>query len=780
MITLTCSQLKACDAVRNGKNVVVDAVPGGGKTTLIQALIEQNPEKRVLVLMYNKLLQLETKEKIQHLKNATAMTFHGAVGNMFNVPGVNNDHKIQEILSSGTSMTSQKWDIIIVDEAQDLCEVSHTFLKRLFAANPSAQIVILGCTRQCLFSFRKEYPADARYLRFAPILYDHVQWEPTIQFCESQRLTPNIAKFANFLWRDDHIIGKNSRNNLPVVYIVDIIKSGRVVNLIKQKIDTFGVNNVVILAHSVQKKMPASWLAKYFKKKFPDIPIFRQDRDTHENNPQEMQNKLRFMTFCSTKGLEFSCVIILLDDYFGKSILSDAESVALTRCCGGDLTVIQNHNNGVVTGRSLEELEEAMCEGIEIKRNQNEISVSTKAKEPRKRISVTEICKRIPEQRLMSMIKQEPQDEKKALPRTPNLWHDKRTDTYENVAKLIGIALPLAYYCKCDYKKIFGPLNSDLWNEHKNEKMRYNSIVAQGKDWKPSELAFLFLCHEIDVSGGHDMFLLNQLPPDIEWLPETLLIESTTLFKQIGLKNQETDVDCDNVSGRVDGFTSNDDAIVELKYTDQLTYNHMIQTVLYYCLREKSQPNYALLYNYKTGENIRLTCADRSQFLKIALEEHARIAEAPSDQEFIAKNTMNLFNDAARALITHQWQYPIENRIARWPLNAKQQEGFTLYYCNEPFQFYGRLIELYAQGCFNLDIVFELVWTSQLAIKIFNATLNDLKQLGKANEYKLWLKSETGSTNHDSALLTPTDFMNNCVQQNNLLSFQPPMKKAKH
>ena len=49
-------QLCAIEAIKQNKNVVIDAVPGAGKTATVQIIAEAFPDKNFLVIMYNKQL----------------------------------------------------------------------------------------------------------------------------------------------------------------------------------------------------------------------------------------------------------------------------------------------------------------------------------------------------------------------------------------------------------------------------------------------------------------------------------------------------------------------------------------------------------------------------------------------------------------------------------------------------------------------------------------------------------------------------------------------------
>ena len=64
--------------VQNGKNVVVDACAGSGKSTTILSAAKSMPHKRFLLITYNKSLRKEIKDKIEELQltNITVHTYH--------------------------------------------------------------------------------------------------------------------------------------------------------------------------------------------------------------------------------------------------------------------------------------------------------------------------------------------------------------------------------------------------------------------------------------------------------------------------------------------------------------------------------------------------------------------------------------------------------------------------------------------------------------------------------------------------------------------------------
>jgi superfamily II DNA or RNA helicase len=68
-------QKAVVDALRDS-NVIVSARPGSGKTTTAKAVVEANPESRILILTYSKRLQRETRKYLKGNKRVDVFTFH--------------------------------------------------------------------------------------------------------------------------------------------------------------------------------------------------------------------------------------------------------------------------------------------------------------------------------------------------------------------------------------------------------------------------------------------------------------------------------------------------------------------------------------------------------------------------------------------------------------------------------------------------------------------------------------------------------------------------------
>ena len=88
LINLSEEQQNFIDVALSGKNILVDACIGSGKTTAIQHLCKAFPYKtKILYLTYNKLLKLDAKAKI-HLRHTTVHNYHGFASWMLISSGV--------------------------------------------------------------------------------------------------------------------------------------------------------------------------------------------------------------------------------------------------------------------------------------------------------------------------------------------------------------------------------------------------------------------------------------------------------------------------------------------------------------------------------------------------------------------------------------------------------------------------------------------------------------------------------------------------------------------
>ncbi|MFI9452577.1 DEAD/DEAH box helicase family protein [Amycolatopsis sp. NPDC052450] len=153
-VSLSGEQRRMIDAVRSGQDVIVDATVGSGKTTAIQALCtEVGRERRVLYLTYSKLLKADAKRRVKHAK---VQNYHGIVYPSLLKAGIKCgvDESIRRFNAAFTSLSAQfpRFDLLVVDEYQDINEEYAQLLRNIKSLNPSMQTVLVGDLAQKVHS----------------------------------------------------------------------------------------------------------------------------------------------------------------------------------------------------------------------------------------------------------------------------------------------------------------------------------------------------------------------------------------------------------------------------------------------------------------------------------------------------------------------------------------------------------------------------------------------------------------------------------------------------
>jgi superfamily I DNA and RNA helicase len=109
--------------VKEGKNVVVDACAGSGKSTTILSAAKMMPTLRFLLITYNKSLRKEIKDKVDELglPNITVHTYHSLA-----VATYNEDAHVDKVMrmvvtnNDAPRVSLKPYDIIVLDEVQDM------------------------------------------------------------------------------------------------------------------------------------------------------------------------------------------------------------------------------------------------------------------------------------------------------------------------------------------------------------------------------------------------------------------------------------------------------------------------------------------------------------------------------------------------------------------------------------------------------------------------------------------------------------------------------------
>ncbi len=150
-IILSDEQQLFIDKAKEGKNILVDACIGSGKTTAIQKLCCDFPESvNILYLTYNKLLKLDAKSKIKN-KNVFVTNYHGFAYSVLKKYKIS--ASVSDLIQSFNSKKPDldKYDVLIIDEYQDIEQEFAEMLEYIKSTNPQMQIIAVGDIDQKIY-----------------------------------------------------------------------------------------------------------------------------------------------------------------------------------------------------------------------------------------------------------------------------------------------------------------------------------------------------------------------------------------------------------------------------------------------------------------------------------------------------------------------------------------------------------------------------------------------------------------------------------------------------
>lgn len=191
-VALSEEQQGFIDTAKTGKNILVDACIGSGKTTAIQRLCEGlSPRLSILYLTYNKLLKLDAKQKIRR-RNVTVTNYHGYAYARLKEIGVSAGVSDLIRIFLDRKPPIPAYDVLVLDEYQDISEELAEMLLFIKSANPRMQIVAVGDMDQKIYDYTSlDVPAFIENF-----LGEHVR----LTFTKCFRLSPGHAARLGKIW----------------------------------------------------------------------------------------------------------------------------------------------------------------------------------------------------------------------------------------------------------------------------------------------------------------------------------------------------------------------------------------------------------------------------------------------------------------------------------------------------------------------------------------------------------------------------------------------------
>jgi len=217
--------------IKNGYNVVVDACAGSGKSTTILSTAIAEPDKKFLLITYNKSLRKEIQEKVRELgiTNMTVHTYHSLAVAIYDAEA--HVDKVMRLLVQNNVPPKRviPINVLVLDESQDMTflyfRLIVKYLRDLAQSTDGdtktrIQLMVLGDYMQGLYDFKG---ADIRFLTKAKEIWSDfpLLLQPLFVQCSlktSYRITQPMSDFVNQVLLGEtrlHAIKQGE----PVVYL---------------------------------------------------------------------------------------------------------------------------------------------------------------------------------------------------------------------------------------------------------------------------------------------------------------------------------------------------------------------------------------------------------------------------------------------------------------------------------------------------------------------------------------------------------------------------------
>ena len=447
-------QIKIIDHICNN-NIVVDSVAGSGKTTTNLHIAKKYPNLNIILLTYNSKLKLETRQKVveNNIHNLETHSYHSFCVKYYNRLCFRDKEIAKVIIKNTLPIKKFRYDIIILDEAQDITLTYYKLVKKIYTDNAQdANLCLLGDIYQSIYDFNG---ADSRFIKYADKCFNFntFSW----LHCKlnySFRVNQHMANFVNKCMLNNERIKSIKMGCIPTYIICNTFGNfmdEEPIAFVKLKEYLslgYKPSDIFIIAPSVKSDgSPVRILENKIKLELDDIPIYVPNNDDEEIDNSIIENKLLISTFHQTKGLERKVVFVFNfdDSYFrmykkhsNPKVCPNELYVATTRV-SEHLILFHHYQNNFLPFLDLKALQThskfILNTPLMISESKNIKNVNT---------SPTDLCNHLKDDvtsKCLTYFK----IKKVSLPK-PKInipLKTKQNNTYESVSEINGTAIPI-------------------------------------------------------------------------------------------------------------------------------------------------------------------------------------------------------------------------------------------------------------------------------------------------------------------------------------------------
>ena len=298
-VVLSDEQMSFIGKALSGKNILVDACIGSGKTTTIQSLCNAMKKKNILYLTYNRLLKLDAKDKIKN-KNVTVQNYHGFAYSQLVAQKIRCG--VGELIRTYNRVKPpcrKEYDVLILDEYQDIDEDISKMLYTLKEEFPNMQLIAVGDMAQKIY--------DYTALDVEAFINDFLGDFERMTFNRCFRLSGTYAAAIGKAW-EKPIIGVNSDCEIEIhdeEYIYNFLKEREPKEILCLGSRT---GKMVDMLNRLEADEP---------KKFNKYTVYASISDVDKGRVDPNSSVGIFTTFDSAKGLERDiCVVFDYDQTY--------------------------------------------------------------------------------------------------------------------------------------------------------------------------------------------------------------------------------------------------------------------------------------------------------------------------------------------------------------------------------------------------------------------------------------------------------------------------------
>lgn len=672
-------QNQVIDNIKLNNNIIVDAVAGSGKTTTILHICKNFPNKNILVITYNARLKLDTRMKVQKLdiKNTEIHSYHGFCTKYYISPCINDIQILKMLEKNPPSKTKIVFDIIILDEQQDMINIFYHLVKKLLNDNliKDPILCLFGDVYQNIYQFNN---SDERYLALADKLFNTNHNWVRLNMSISYRLTDNIAKFVNNTLLSQNRI-KTIKSGPKVSYVIcDMFN--QCIPIIMKYIKKYKPDDIFILAPSVRvsPRSPLGRIENFLVKN--KVPCHVAISDDTKLDERLIKNKLTFSTFHQVKGLERKIVFVLnFDDsyfeYYGKGLektkCPNTIYVACTRALD-ELIVFHDYGRTMLEFLNTTNLSNN-CNLIRLKNNKLKESNDneTVSNTPPKKITVSALIRHLSNDIITNLSKSVTYKEisgDKPLFELNNMIKNFDNTLYENINDITGIVLPAIYEGKTKSEiSYLNDLELNLSNLKNMAKYmsKLKKILFNYNNGKILEIADLLYAANIYLCYQSSYLHKMEQIKTYNWLSKKDIALSFKIMKNVISKKAEYEIpiyisfkNYISISGRIDIIDN--ETLWEIKCTSDIKFDHILQLLIYAYIT-KQMKEYDNIKHYK--------------LLYILLNKIV-VLEYPSDTEEIIDYLIQMKYENKNKINDETFiKNCLENKIIKTPIVRNIQLG---------------------------------------------------------------------------------------------------------